>query len=60
MNTAGGGGGGGGGGPQAPQIDLSFMNGSQTSGFRSYVLASDVSNAQQANQKIKEQASLVG
>lgn len=52
--------GGGGGGPQAPQIDLSFMNGSQTSGFRSYVLASDVSNAQQANQKIKEQASLVG
>ncbi len=45
MNTAGGGGGGGGGGPQAPQIDLSFMNGSQTSGFRSYVLASDVSNA---------------
>ena len=59
---AGGGGGGMGGGsaPQAPQIDLSFMRGSQTSGFRSYVLASDVSNAQQANQKIKEQASLVG
>ena len=59
---AGGGGGGMGGGsaPQAPQIDLSFMRGSQTSGFKSYVLASDVSNAQQANQKIKEQASLVG
>lgn len=60
LNPAGGGGGRGGGGPQAPQIDLSFMRGSQTSGFRSYVLASDVSNAQQANQKIKEQASLVG
>jgi len=53
-------GGGGSMGSSAPQIDLSFMNGSQTSGFRSYVLASDVSNAQQANQKIKEQASLVG
>lgn len=60
LSATGGGGGGGGGGPQAPQIDLSFMNGSQMSGFRSYVLASDVSNAQQANQKIKEQASLVG
>ncbi len=45
-------GGGGSMGSSAPQIDLSFMNGSQTSGFRSYVLASDVSNAQQANQKM--------
>jgi len=53
-------GGGGNAAPQAPQIDLSFMNGSQTTGFRSYVLASDVSNAQQANQKIKDQASLAG
>ena len=60
LSTGGGGGMGGGSAPQAPQIDLSFMRGSQTSGFRSYVLASDVSNAQQANQKIKEQASLVG
>ena len=58
--SGGGGGGGGGAAPQAPQIDLSFMNGSQTTGFRSYVLASDVSNAQQANQKIKDQASLAG
>lgn len=53
-------GGGGSMGSSAPQIDLSFMNGSQTTGFRSYVLASDVSNAQQANQKIKDQASLAG
>jgi hypothetical protein len=60
LSTGGGGGMGGGSAPQAPQIDLSFMRGSQTSGFKSYVLASDVSNAQQANQKIKEQASLVG
>jgi hypothetical protein len=60
LSGGGGGGMGGGSAPQAPQIDLSFMRGSQTSGFRSYVLASDVSNAQQANQKIKEQASLVG
>jgi hypothetical protein len=60
LSGGGGGGMGGGSAPQAPQIDLSFMRGSQTSGFKSYVLASDVSNAQQANQKIKEQASLVG
>jgi hypothetical protein len=60
LSGTGGGGMGGGSAPQAPQIDLSFMRGSQTSGFKSYVLASDVSNAQQANQKIKEQASLVG
>lgn len=43
-----------------PQLDLSFMQGSQTSGFRSYVLASDVNNSMQANQKLRDQASLVG
>lgn len=54
--------GGGGGGSTAgpPQLDLSFMQGSQTSGFRSYVLASDVNNSMQANQKLRDQASLVG
>lgn len=42
-----------------PQLDLSFMGqGSTTGGFRSYVLASDVSNAQQANQRIADQAAL--
>lgn len=52
----------GGGGSTAgpPQLDLSFMQGSQTSGFRSYVLASDVNNSMQANQKLRDQASLVG
>lgn len=54
------GGGGGGGTAGPPQLDLSFMQGSQTSGFRSYVLASDVNNSMQANQKLRDQASLVG
>ena len=53
-------GGGGGGTAGPPQLDLSFMQGSQTSGFRSYVLASDVNNSMQANQKLRDQASLVG
>jgi len=52
--------GGGGGTAGPPQLDLSFMQGSQTSGFRSYVLASDVNNSMQANQKLRDQASLVG
>lgn len=45
----------------APQIDLGFLGagGGQT-GFRSYVIASEVSNSQQANQRINDQASLIG
>ena len=58
------GGGGGGGGlptPTAPQLDLSFLGGGAgQDGFRTYVIASEVSNSQQANQKINDQAALVG
>lgn len=45
----------------APQLDLGFLGagGGQT-GFRSYVIASEVSNSQQANQRINDQASLIG
>lgn len=45
----------------APQLDLGFLGagGGQT-GFRTYVVSSEVSNAQQANQRINDQASLVG
>ena len=57
--------GGGGGGaaptPTAPQLDLSFLGGGAgQDGFRTYVIASEVSNSQQANQKINDQAALVG
>ena len=46
---------------QSPQLDLGFLGaGSGQSGFRSYVIASEVSNSQQANQRINDQASLVG
>tara|TARA_R100000951_G_scaffold18050_1_gene14441 strand:- start:4228 stop:5874 length:1647 start_codon:yes stop_codon:yes gene_type:complete len=58
---AGGGGGGTGSIPPTPQLDLGFLGaGSGQSGFRSYVIASEVSNSQQANQRINDQASLVG
>ena len=47
--------------PTAPQLDLSFLgSGAGQSGFRTYVIASEVSNSQQANQKINDQAALVG
>ena len=47
--------------PTAPQLDLSFLGGGAgQSGFRTYVIASEVSNSQQANQKINDQAALVG
>jgi hypothetical protein len=50
-----------GGGSFAPSIDFGFMGqGNQTQGIRSYVLASEVSNAQQANQRISDQAKLFG
>ena len=66
LPDAGGGGGGGGGGgstniPRSPQLDLGFLGeGAGQTGFRSYVIASEVSNSQQANQRINDQASLVG
>ena len=46
---------------QSPQLDLGFLGaGAGQTGFRSYVIASEVSNSQQANQRINDQASLVG
>jgi hypothetical protein len=45
---------------QAPQLDLSFLGegaGEQTP-VQAYVIATDVSNAQQANQQIQDQATL--
>jgi hypothetical protein len=45
----------------APQLDLGFLGaGAGQTGFRTYVVSSEVSNAQQANQRINDQASLVG
>ena len=47
--------------PTSPQLDLSFLGaGAGQDGFRTYVIASEVSNSQQANQKINDQAALVG
>jgi len=47
--------------PPTPQLDLGFLGaGAGQTGFRSYVIASEVSNSQQANQRINDQASLVG
>jgi len=46
---------------QSPQLDLGFLGGGAgQDGFRTYVIASEVSNSQQANQKINDQAALVG
>ena len=61
--SGGGGGGvpaGGGGQTQAPQLDLSFLGegAGQEGPIQAYVVSENVSNAQQANQKIQEQASL--
>lgn len=60
---SGGGGGGvpaGAGGAQPPQLDLSFLGegAGQEGPIQAYVVSENVSNAQQANQKIQEQASL--
>ena len=51
---------GGGGQTQAPQLDLSFLGegAGQAGPIQAYVVSENVSNAQQANQKIQEQASL--
>lgn len=47
--------------PQSPQLDLGFLGGGAgQTGFRTYVVSSEVSNAQQANQRINDQATLVG
>jgi hypothetical protein len=50
----------GAGGAQAPQLDLSFLGegAGQEGPIQAYVVSENVSNAQQANQKIQEQASL--
>lgn len=50
----------GGGAPQAPQLDLSFLGegAGQAAPVQAYVIATDVSNAQQANQQIQDQATL--
>lgn len=49
-----------GGAPQAPQLDLSFLGegAGQQAPVQAYVIATDVSNAQQANQQIQDQATL--
>ena len=47
--------------PQSPQLDLGFLGaGAGQTGFRTYVVSSEVTNSQQANQRINDQASLVG
>ena len=47
--------------PTSPQLDLGFLGGGAgQTGFRTYVVSSEVTNAQQANQRINDQASLVG
>jgi len=47
--------------PTTPQLDLGFLGaGAGQTGFRTYVISSEVSNAQQANQRINDQAALVG
>ena len=47
--------------PESPQLDLGFLGGGAgQTGFRTYVVSSEVSNAQQANQRINDQATLVG
>lgn len=55
------GGGGGGGSTSAPALDLSFLNNAQTKAqpIQSYVLATNVTSAQDAQQKIIDQAKLI-
>jgi hypothetical protein len=54
-------GGGGGGSTSAPALDLSFLNNGQTKAqpIQSYVLATNVTSAQDAQQKIIDQAKLI-
>jgi hypothetical protein len=63
VQTSAGGGGGGGSAPTptTPQLDLGFLGGGAgQTGIRTYVVSSEVTNSQQANQRINDQASLVG
>jgi hypothetical protein len=57
----GGGMGGGGGSTSAPALDLSFLNNAQTKAqpIQSYVLATNVTSAQDAQQKILDQSKLI-
>jgi hypothetical protein len=54
-------GGGGGGSTSAPALDLSFLNSQQTKAqpIQSYVLATNVTSAQDAQQKILDQSKLI-
>jgi hypothetical protein len=54
-------GGGGGGGTSAPAVDLSFLNvnGNKAQPIQTYVLATNVSSAQEAEQKIKDQSKII-
>lgn len=56
-----GGGGMGGGSTSAPSLDLSFLNNAQTKAqpIQSYVLATNVTSAQDAQQKILDQSKLI-
>ena len=55
------GGGSGGGTTSAPAVDLSFLNQMQNKSqpIQTYVLATNVSNAQEAEQKIKDQSRII-
>jgi hypothetical protein len=59
--SGGGGGGIGGGSTNAPALDLSFINGqtNQPQPLQTYVLATNVSSAQEAEQKIKDQSRII-
>jgi hypothetical protein len=59
--SGGGGGGMGGGSTNAPALDLSFINGqtNQPQPLQTYVLATNVSTAQEAEQKIKDQSRII-
>mgnify|MGYP007031240023 FL=1 len=56
-----GGGGVGGGATPAPAVDLSFLNqgSNKSQPIQTYVLATNVSNAQEAEQKIKDQSRII-
>jgi len=60
-NLGGGGMGAGGGSTSAPALDLSFLNNGQTKAqpIQSYVLATNVTSAQDAQQKILDQSKLI-
>lgn len=59
--TANGGGGSMGGSTSAPAVDLSFLNvnGNKSQPLQAYVLATNVSSAQEAEQKIKDQSKII-